>query len=312
MKGKNINSFLNREFWFEKNPEFFNFKFQLLSYVIDAIFLIYSILSIPLYIFYHIFGDLGLFLNKEQESNPAFKDEFLKAYQLNDISLIWNIFNIFIPISLLLFNIHLINNQTYAFYAIYMGIQKLLIFAYFMNCNLTLIPYKSSFIYKIFNLMIIFSYTLYIIYSVFYYLKRKNPSNNQINDDKETSFGKYKININKQPVSMDMLVHEVQIRMDMAKMKFNSIMIKLKLHKIFKRLLYQPKDFYFMSNNYEKERQNVHIIRNINGIKKINYCKKFSDTCSQNSDNISATNASSIENNYSRLEDDEDEPLKYE
>ena len=311
MKSKNINSFLNREFWFRKTPEFFNFKFQLLTYSIDAIFLFYSILSIPLYLFYHIFGDLGLFVNKEQiESNPSLKEEFLTNYQINDISLFWNLFNIFIPIGLLIISLNLINVQTYSFYAIYMGIQKLFIFAYLMNSNLTLIPHKSSFIYKIFNLMILFSYSLNFIYTISFYFKDKNSTNNNINNDKETIYGKYKINVNDKPASLDNLVHEVQIRMDMAKIKFNSIMIKFKLHKIFKRLLYQPKDFYFMSKDQEKERQNDHIIRNIKGINNIKKCSKFSDSNSLNSDNNSTTGASSIDNNYSRLDDDDTEPLK--
>ena len=306
MKDKDINSYLKREFWLEKKPQFFNFKFQLLTYATAAIFLLYSILSIPLYIFYHLFGDLGLFLSKEEiDSNNS-----LKYYQLNDISLFWNIFNIFIPIGLLFFSLNLISNQTYAFYAIYMGILKLFIFAYFMNCNLTLITHKSSFIFRIFNLMILFTYSLFSFYSIFYYIKNKNPSNNNNINNKETSFGKYTINLNNQPASIETLVHVVQLKMDMAKIKFNSLMIKLKLHKIFKRLLYQPKDFYFMSNNREKERQNGHIIRNIKGLNKINDGNKFSDSSSQNSDNISTTNGSSIDNNYTRLEDDETEPLK--
>ena len=306
MKDKDINSYLKREFWLEKKPQFFNFKFQLLTYATAAIFLLYSILSIPLYIFYHIFGDLGLFLSKEElDSN-----NLLKYYQLNDISLFWNIFNIFIPIGLLFFSLNLISNQTYAFYAIYMGILKLFIFAYFMNCNLTLITHKSSFIFRIFNLMILFTYSLFSFYSIFYYIKNKNPSNKNNINNKETSFGKYTINLNSQPASIETLVHVVQLKMDMAKIKFNSLMIKLKLHKIFKRLLYQPKDFYFMSNNREKERQNEHIIRNIKGLNKINNDNKFSDSSSLNSDNISTTNASSIDNNYTRLEDDETEPLK--
>ena len=306
MKDKDINSYLKREFWLEKKPQFFNFKFQLLTYATAAIFLLYSILSIPLYIFYHLFGDLGLFLSKEEiDSN-----NLLKYYQLNDISLFWNIFNIFIPIGLLFFSLNLTSNQTYAFYAIYMGILKLFIFAYFMNCNLTLITHKSSFIFRIFNLMILFTYSLFSFYSIFYYIKNKNPSNNNNINNKETSFGKYTINLNKQPASIETLVHVVQLKMDMAKIKFNSLMIKLKLHKIFKRLLYQPKDFYFMSNNLEKERQNGHIIRNIKGLNKINDGNKFSDSSSQNSDNISTTNGSSIDNNYTRLEDDETEPLK--
>ena len=311
MKSNSFNSIWNREFWFKKTPEFFNYKFQLLTYLIDAIFLFYSILSIPLYIFYHIFGDVGLFINKEQiESNPLLKEEFLKNYQLNDISLFWNICNIFIPIALLIISMNLINFQTYSFYAIYMGIQQLFIFAYLMNSNLTLIPYRSSFIYKIFNLMIFFSYSLNFIYFISYYFKEKNSQNTNINNDKETIYGKYRINVNDKSASIDTLVHEVQIRMDMAKMKFNSIMIKFKLHKIFKRILYQPKDFYFMSKKQEKEKQNEHIIRNIKGLKNINKYHKVSDSNILNSDNNSTTCASSIDNNYSRLDDDENEPLK--
>jgi hypothetical protein len=312
MKQKN-NSFMNREFWFERTPEYFNVKFQLLTYAIDAIFILYSLFSIPLYVFYHIFGDLGLFLDKEKvEANPSLKDEYLKYYKINDISLFWNLFNIIIPIGFIYLSQQLIKVQTYAFLTVYMGIQKLFIFAYFMNVNLTLIPNKSSFIYTIFNLMLLFTYNLYLIYSIYFYIKNKNKSNNNnISNYKDTSYGKYKINLNEQPAPIDALVHEVQLRMDMAKMKFNSIMIDWKLNKIFKRLMYQPKDFYFMQKNQEKERQNEHIIRNIKGLKSIvNQKDKFSDLKSQMSDNVSTTFASSVDNNYSRLEDDENEPLK--
>ena len=304
---------MNREFWFERTPEYFNVKFQLLTYAIDAIFILYSLFSIPLYVFYHIFGDLGLFLDKEKvEANPSLKDEYLKYYKINDISLFWNLFNIIIPIGFIYLSQQLIKVQTYAFLTVYMGIQKLFIFAYFMNVNLTLIPNKSSFIYTIFNLMLLFTYNLYLIYSIYFYIKNKNKSNNNnISNYKDTSYGKYKINLNEQPASIDALVHEVQLRMDMAKMKFNSIMIDWKLNKIFKRLMYQPKDFYFMQKNQEKERQNEHIIRNIKGLKSIvNQKDKFSDLNSQMSDNVSTTFASSVDNNYSRLEDDESEPLK--
>ena len=311
MKQKN-NSIMNREFWFGRTPAFFNVKFQLLTYAIDGIFLFYSLISIPLYIFYHIFGDLGLFLDKEKiEANPSLKDEYLENFKMNDISLFWNLFNIIIPIAFIFLSQQLIKIQTYAFYTFYMGIQKLFILAYFMNSNLTLIPNKSSFIYTIFNLMLIFTYNIYLFYSIYFYFKNKNKlNNNNINIDKDTSYGKYKINLNEQPASLETIVHEVQLRMDMAKMKFNSIMIKFKLNKIFKRLMYQPKDFYFMQKNQEKERQNEHIIRNIKGLKSnINKKAKYSETNSQISDNAS-TFASSVENNYSRLEDDENEPLK--
>ena len=308
---KGANSIYNKEFWFQKTPEYFNFKFQLLTYAIDALFLLYSIISIPLYIFYHIFGDLGLFLDKEKiESNPALKEEYLENFKLNDISLFWNLFNLIIPIGLIFLSQHLIKVQNYYFLFIYMALQKIFVFSYLMNCNLTFIPHKASFIYTIFNIMILLADSLYFIYFIYFYFKGNKNSNN-INTDKETGYGKYKINLNEQPASLDTMVHEIQLQMDMAKMKFNSIMINLKIHKIFKRLLYQPKDFYFMNCNQEKERQNEDIIRNIKGLKKINNNFNCSDNKSVNSDNNSTTTfASSIDNNYSRLEDEESEPLK--
>ena len=301
MKGKNNNSFLNKEFWFDKTPEFFNFKFQLLTYLIDGIFLLYSIISIPLYIFYHIFGDL--FINEEQNVS---KDEILKIYKMNDSSLFWNLFNLFIPIGLLFFSQQLIKVQTFSFYTIFMGIQKLFIFAYLMNCNLTLIPHKSSFIYKIFNLMILLSYSLYFIYSICYYFKKKNGTKNN-NIDKDTSYGKYSINVNEQPVSVDTLVHEVQLRMDMAKIKFNSIMIKLKINKIFPKIMFKPKDYYFMRKDNEKERNNEHIIRNIKGYKNINNKKNNKANNNSFQDNCSTTFGSCADSYYSKLNDDENE-----
>ena len=180
MKQKN-NSIMNREFWFGKRPAFFNVKFQLLTYAIDGIFLLYSLISIPLYIFYHIFGDLGLFLDKEKiEANPSLKDEYLEYFKMNDISLFWNLFNIIIPIVFIFLSQQLIKSQTYALFSFYMGIQKLFILAYFMNSNLTLISNKSSFIYTIFNLMLIFTYNIYLFYSVYFYFKNKNNRNNNI------------------------------------------------------------------------------------------------------------------------------------
>ena len=121
-------SFLKKEFWFKKSPQFFNIKFQLLTYGIDALFLMYSIISIPLYIFYHIFGNLGLFLDKKQiEANPSLKEEYLSNYKINDTCLFWNLFNNFIPVGLIILSSSLTKVQTYAYFAIYLGLQKLFI-----------------------------------------------------------------------------------------------------------------------------------------------------------------------------------------
>ena len=52
-------------------------------------------------------------------------------------------------------------------------------------------------------------------------------------------------------MTIDSFVEEIQLRMDMAKMKFNSILIKLKLNKIFKKIMFKN-DFYiyYLSHLY--------------------------------------------------------------
>ena len=167
-----------------------------------------------------------------------------------------------------------------------------------MNSNITLIPSSSSFIYTIFIFMLIFCFILHIIYMISYYYKSKNKKEKI--DNKETS-GKYRIN-NRQ-ISIDTIIDEIQLRMDMAKIKFNNILIKLKLHKIFKKFMFKPKDYYFMKNNNEKEKINEHIIRNIKGYK-TNKNEDKKENKSQISDNNSTTFESSIDNNYSKLNDD--------
>jgi len=296
MKTKANNNLFNQNFWFLKSPDYFNSKYYLLILFIIAIYSLYTIVNIPLYIFYSLFGDL--FENNNEINNNQLREEYTNNSRPNDISIYWIIFHNIFTISLIILSFITIKNQTYSYYSILLLFQFVYIFGFLMNSNITLIPSSSSFIYTIFIFMLIFCFILHIIYMISYYYKSKNKKEKI--DNKETS-GKYRIN-NRQ-ISIDTIIDEIQLRMDMAKIKFNNILIKLKLHKIFKKFMFKPKDYYFMKNNNEKEKINEHIIRNIKGYK-TNKIEDKKENKSQISDNNSTTFESSIDNNYSKLNDD--------
>ena len=308
MKNNSNKFYFNPNFWFEKSPEYFNSKYFLLTILLIIIYSLYSITSVPLYIYYHFFGDLGLLDNDNDISNnPSLREDFMTNFRLNDISFFWNIFNNIYTVGFAILAYFVLKKQTYSYLSIYMLIQKLFIFAYLMNCNLTLIPHRSSYSFKLFHLMLILCFVLQIIYLISYNY-HKNKKEKQVIDNKETLMGKYKIN-NRQ-ITIDSFVEEMQLRMDMAKIKFNSILIKLKLHRIFKKLMFKPNDYYFMKKENEKEKNNENIIRNIKGYKKINDKKEGKNANNSISDNASTTLDSSVDNNYSKLNDDnETSPL---
>jgi len=297
MKAKTNNNLFNPDFWHLKSPDYFNSKYHLLIFFIIAIYSIYAIGSIPLYIYYHLFGDLDLIENNNEINNNQLREGNLNYFRLNDISLFWNMINNVFIICLIVLSFLTIKHQTFNYYTIFILFQLVYIIAYLMNSNITLIPHTSSFIYTIFNFMLIFCFILHIIYMISYYYKDKNKKEK----------GKYKIN--NREINIDTIIDEIQLRMDMVKIKFNNILIKLKLHKIFRKIMFKPKDYYFMKKNNEKEKINEHIIRNIKGYKN-NKNEDKKENKSQISDNNSTTFDSSVDNNYSKLNDDnESSPL---
>ena len=308
MKRKTNN--FNSDFFVTKAPEYFNARYFLLTIFLVLLYSLYTIISIPLYIYFHFFGDLGLLENNEEISNnPSLREENLNYYKINDISLFWNIFNNIYTIGLIIISFLILNNQKFSHFSILIILQLIFIFSYLMNCNITLIPHKSSFAYTIFNLMIIFSFISQIIYLFTYIYRSKNEKGKIMPNNKETLIEKY--TINNREMTIDSFVDEIQLRMDMAKIKFNSILIKLKLNKILKRIMFKPKDYYFMKKNNEKEKINENIIQNIKGYKSFNNKNNIkSIDNSQVSDNNSTTFNSSVDSNYSKLnEDSEFSPL---
>ena len=307
MKNKVNNSYFNLDFLFQKSPEYFNAKYYLLTLFTIIIYSLYTMASIPIYIYYHFFGDLGLLENdNEFINNPSLKEEFMNNFKINDISFFWNIFNNIYTIAFAFLSYLVMKNQTYSYLTIYMILQKLFIFTYLMNGNLTLIPHKTSYAFKIFHLVIIFCFVLNILYFFSYHYKKKNQKEKIVENNKEALMGKYKVN-NNTPMTIDSFVNEMQLRMDMAKIKFNSIMIKLKINKIFPKIMFKPKDYYFMRKDNEKERNNEHIIRNIKGYKNINNKKNSKANNNSFQDNCSTTFGSCADSYYSKLNDDENE-----
>ena len=182
MKNKGNNSYFNPAFLFQKSPEYFNAKYYLLTLFTIIIYSLYTMASIPIYIYYHFFGDLGLLENdNEFINNPSLKEEFMNNFKINDISFFWNIFNNIYTIAFAFLSYLVMKNQTYSYLTIYMILQKLFIFTYLMNGNLTLIPHKTSYAFKIFHLMIIFCFVLNILYFFSYHYKKKKKKSKRKN-----------------------------------------------------------------------------------------------------------------------------------
>ena len=81
MKNKSNNFIFNPDFWFQKSPEYFNTRYFILTLFIIGIYLLYTLISIPLYIYYHFFGDLGLLENENEiANNPSLREEFMNNF----------------------------------------------------------------------------------------------------------------------------------------------------------------------------------------------------------------------------------------
>ena len=90
MKNKGNNSYFNPAFLFQKSPEYFNANYYLLTLLTIIIYSLYTMASIPIYIYYHFFGDLGLLENdNEFINNPSLKEEFMNNFKINDIIIIF-------------------------------------------------------------------------------------------------------------------------------------------------------------------------------------------------------------------------------
>lgn len=311
------NSFLKNIFSLQRNPEYFNGKFHLLIFLINGIFLLFSIGSLITYIFYHVFGDLYIFSDRNvYEANQNLRTEYLQNYHNNDVSLKFNILNCFILLFLFLISKLMLKKQTYIHLFLYIGILKFFVVAYFMNFNITLIPHRNSFIYHIFNILLMIPYVLIMIHSFHHWRKSETRNGESISsaplferEKRETGMGKYRISNNNEQMSVDNIIDNVQLNMDMARIQFNSLMIKLGLGKLFKRFLFHKEDYYFM-NKCKKENDKKQIFENITGKKKekSKSCSKEQDSSDSNS--TTCESHSSDLNGYSKLdEDNENNPL---
>lgn len=313
MNNKNVDA-IRKIFSMNRAQEYFNGRFELLIFLINGIFILYSIASIILYFFYHIFGNHYIFSDRTlYENNPGLNKEYLDTYLMNDISLFWNIFSCVILLCFVFFGQILVKQQKYLFLFLYLGFLKLFVFGYFMNKNMTLIPHQSSFIYHIFNIVLMIPIFLIFCYSAIYYKRKYKINNTQsstlsynYSKNQENNFNKYTIK-SSDTASFGTIVDEIQLRLDMAKIRFNAFMIKFRLHKIFGRFLFHEKDYYFM-NKQKKEKEKEAILKST--INKSRETKNNSNVSVFSEVNSTTFASDSLNTSYSKLDDDEVNPLK--
>ncbi len=257
------------DFLFNSQPNFFSDTFTLIINGINYILFLYIIFSFIIYLFFHFFA-----LNIEISGF----DE--KTFLIYDSILFKNNFNNIILVCIIILGMFSTIKQNYFYFSIYLLSYGLFIFSFAFKINFTFIPIYSI-IYNIFNTILFSGFLILLIYSLLYYFK---------------IFGYIKYNINDIPI--DKLIHEVKLKIDLAKMNYNAFMIKWGVHKISKKLLYTKKDYYFMNSDKENDNEKI----------KREFVKELDNYSRNNSD--ANTYASSIENNYINL-DNENESLKH-
>ena len=257
------------DFLYNSQPNFFSDIFTLIINGINYILFLYIIFSFIIYLFFHFFA-----LNIEISGFDV------KTFLTYDSILFKNNFNNIILVCIIILGMFSTIKQNYFYFSIYLLSYGLFIFSFAFKINFTLIPIYSI-IYKIFNIILLSGFLILLIYSLLYYFKI-------------FKYVKYNINV----ISIEKLINEVKLKIDLAKMNYNAFMIKLGLHKISKKLLYTKKDYYFMNSDKENDNEKI----------KREFVKELDNYSRNNSD--ANTYASSIENNYINL-DNENEPLKH-
>ena len=211
-----------------------------------------------------------------KNNNKFFRKNFIQI--LNLISFIMIFFCVFIGILNLLLNVfkndlinlnieNLIirNYLSIIFYLIViilgnfcLKIKNIFYFFFYQIFYLSLIIYeyinnnenKISFfliriIYKINNFLLIIGFLLIILYEIAYKFNLLEYTDDNFN--------------------FNILFHDFYLKTDMMKMAYNNLMIKIGIHKISKKLLFNKNDYYFMNiNNKEKINNNENLKNNEN------------------------------------------------
>jgi len=225
-----------------------------------------------------------------KNNNKFFRKKFIQI--LNLISFIMIFFCVFIGILNILLNIfkndlislnieNLIkrNYLSIIFYLIViilenfcLKIKNIFYFFFYQIFYLSLIIYeyinnnenKISFfliriIYKINNFLLIIGFLFIILYEI-----------------------AYKFNLfefNDENFNFNNLFHDFYLKTDMMKVAYNNFMIKIGIHKISKKLLFNKDDYYFMNinnNTKEKINNNENIKNNENIINDIKFNENYS------------------------------------
>ena len=167
----------------------------------------------------------------------------------------------------------------------------------FISSLIDYIQTGNASIFTIFSYLLCICLTILIIFSIVSFIISSTLSSSTNSTTKNAT-----------NVPYAQIIHEFKLKLDMAKMSYNALLIRLGLHKISKRLLFSKKDYYFM--NIDKEMENNEKIKRELGINDINTSKLNNNNNNNSFSYYSDDNtyANTVDGNYSRL--DEEEPLK--
>lgn len=208
---------------------FFSERLYYINYIMNFVYIIYIITTLSICFILNYFPSI---LKLKSETII-----FLTVY-LNS--------NIFIDVILL--TIMILNIIAFYFYSM-----KVFSLAFSIQIILNLITmtnirpihfYKENLIYASTGITI--SNIIYFLYIIYYFIKLFRANVDAINNNQ----------------TLDNIIHEINLRTDMLKMKINHILIKLHLNQVLRNYMFSPNDFYFMKLQKKMNTKNNNSLSN--------------------------------------------------
>ena len=286
-KKKFYNDYINKKsvlysIFFSRQPQYFSSILKSIIFCINYVFILYTVFSVIINIFYHVFA-----LNI-----PAF-NVTEQNYEEGSSILLRNNYNNLLLILVIILGFSSSYYQTMSTFFGYLMLYATFFFSFTYKIYFKCPDSKIYYGFLAFFLFLTLGMAAIVVYSFLYYFKL---------------IGYVKFTLNELPT--EDIIHEVKLRIDMAKMSFNSTLIRFGLHKVLRRFMFKKEDYYFMNMDKEKSREENERIKKI-----------ISDDCyscgskggkssgfSYNSDE-QTEGGSTFDSIYSKL-DNECEPLK--
>ena len=165
-------------------------------------------------------------------------DDFNSVFDLNKSGFYSNIKNNVLPVVFISLGVLSLKERTLFYFLSFSLPQFFYAFSYMFGVNASIISDKKTYAYSMFHLFVMMQCGLIVFYV---WLSTKTGINPPSPSESDSDHDLFAL---------------LNLKLDMLKIKYNSILINLKLHKIFsKRILFGKKDYFFVNLGAEEAKE---------------------------------------------------------